>query len=104
MAITFDPEKNQRNIAERGLSFELATEIDWQAAYIREDTRRDYRETRFFVLAMIHDRLHALVITPRGEDIRVISLRKANRKEQILYDRQKAQRQDPGQNPEPRTH
>jgi len=89
MAITFDPAKNQRNIAERGLSFELAAEIDWQTAVIREDIRRDYGETRLLVLGMIRDRLHAIVVTPRGDQLRVISLRKANRKEQILYERQK---------------
>jgi uncharacterized protein len=62
MEIVFDPAKNERNIAQRGLSFELAAEVDWQTAQIREDTRRDYGETRLFVLGMIHDRLHALVI------------------------------------------
>ena len=91
MRLTFDPAKNARNIAARGLSFELAAEIDWHTALIREDTRRDYGETRLRVLGMIRDRLHALVITPRGEDVRVISLRKANGKEQILYEKQKAQ-------------
>ena len=88
--ITFDSAKNERNIAARGLSFELAAEIDWTTAQIREDTRKDYGETRLLVLGMIRDRLHALVITPRGEDVRVISLRKANRKEQIRYEKQKA--------------
>jgi len=28
MAVTFDPEKNARNIAERGLSFERVAELD----------------------------------------------------------------------------
>jgi hypothetical protein len=30
MAITFDPEKNARNIAERGLSFERVAELEWK--------------------------------------------------------------------------
>lgn len=95
MPITFDPAKNEQNIAERGISFELAADIDWETAQIREDTRKDYGETRLFILGMIRDRLHALVITPRGDDVRVVSLRKANKKEQILYEKQKAR---------PRTH
>jgi uncharacterized protein len=37
--ITFDSAKNERNVAARGLSFELAAEIDWTTAQIREDTR-----------------------------------------------------------------
>jgi len=44
MAISFDPEKNARNIAERGLSFERVVELDWDTAVVVEDTRRDYGE------------------------------------------------------------
>jgi len=42
MAITFDREKNAKNIAERELSFERVAELDWETAVIVEDTRRDY--------------------------------------------------------------
>ena len=42
MPIAFDPAKNQRNIAERGLSFELVEAFDWSAVQVIEDTRRDY--------------------------------------------------------------
>jgi len=46
MAITFDPEKNAKNIVERGLSFKWVAELDWDTALIIEDTRRDYGEPR----------------------------------------------------------
>ena len=85
MAIKFDRRKNARNIAERGLSFERVTDLDWSTAIIREDTRRDYREPRLLVMARLDGRLHAAVVTPRGEDLRVISFRKANRREARLY-------------------
>jgi uncharacterized DUF497 family protein len=88
MRFTFDPAKNERNIAERGLSFELASELEWDTALIVEDTRRDYGETRLRVLAPLHGRLHAVVVTPRRGDLRVISFRKANRKEEKLYEQQ----------------
>jgi len=45
MAVTFDPEKNARNIAERGLSFERVAELEWDTAVIAEDTRRDFGRT-----------------------------------------------------------
>jgi uncharacterized DUF497 family protein len=85
MAVTFDPEKNARNIAERGLSFERAAELDWGTAMIVEDTRRDYGEPRLRVIARLDGRLHALIVTPRGEDLRVISFRRASRREVRLY-------------------
>lgn len=86
MRITFDPAKNERNIAERGLSFELAAELEWDTALAVEDTRREYGETRLRVLALLHGRLHAVVVTPRMNELRVISFRKANRKEEKLYE------------------
>jgi uncharacterized DUF497 family protein len=85
MAITFDPEKNARNIAERGLSFERVADLDWDTAVVVEDTRRGYGERRLRVMARLEGRLHAAVVTPRGEDLRVISFRRANRREVKLY-------------------
>jgi uncharacterized DUF497 family protein len=85
MAITFDPEKSAKNVAERGLSFELVEKLEWDTAYVKEDIRKDYGETRLQVLAFLDDRLYAAVVTPRGEDLRVISFRKANKKEVKLY-------------------
>jgi hypothetical protein len=87
MAITFDPVKNARNIAERGLSFERVADLDWETAVITEDRRRDYGEPRLRVMACLDGRLHAAVMTPRGRDLRVISFRRANRREAGLYDK-----------------
>ena len=85
MAISFDPAKNARNIAERGLSFERVAELDWATAVVVEDTRRDYGEPRLRVVACLDGRLYAVVVTPRGEDLRVISFRRASRREVRLY-------------------
>lgn len=49
------------------------------------DLRRDYGETRLRVFGMIDSRLHVGVITRRGDVTRVISLRRANRREQRTY-------------------
>jgi len=87
MGVTFDPEKNARNIAERGLSFERVADLDWDTAVIVEDSRRDYGEPRLLVMARLHGRLHAAVVTPRGEDLHVISFRKANKREVKRYGR-----------------
>lgn len=88
MSITFDPRKNERNIAERGLSFELVEEFEWDSALVVEDVRRDYGERRFQALGLITGRLHALVFTPRAGRVHVISLRKANQREIGLYEAQ----------------
>lgn len=89
MRLTFDPAKNARNIVERGLSFELVAELDWETAVSQEDTRKDYGETRIQVLAFLGERLHAAVVTIRDDALHVISFRKANWKEVKWYEQEK---------------
>lgn len=91
MAITYDPEKNEKNIALRGISFDRADDFDWSSALIVEDLRKDYGERRFQALGFIEERLHVLVFTPRAGNVHVISLRKANEREVKRYETKKAQ-------------
>jgi uncharacterized DUF497 family protein len=88
MKIAFDPAKNAANIALRGLSFEMAKRFDFDSALILIDSRRDYGEVRYQAMGLIGNRLYFLVFTMRGQTLRVISLRLANRKEKALYDQQ----------------
>jgi uncharacterized protein len=88
MQIEFDPVKNNANIELRGLSFALVEELDWSTAIILEDLRRDYGERRFRVFGLIGTRLHTMIFTPRGEKVRVISLRKSNLAERTKYEHQ----------------
>jgi len=85
MRVTFDPAKNAKIVAERGLSFERVAELDWETALAIEDLRHDYGEKRLQVMAMLGRRLHVAVITYRGEAVHVISFRKANSKEAAWY-------------------
>lgn len=82
-----DPRKELRNIAARGLSLDLAELLDWTTALIWEDTRKDYGEPRYCVLGYIAGRLHSVVFTPREGKPRVISLRKANKREVKRYEK-----------------
>ena len=86
MEIEFDPAKNAASIRNRGLSLALATDFDFGAALIRVDTRRDYGETRFRGIGPLGDRIHVLVFTETASGIRVISFRKANKREVRDYE------------------
>ena len=86
LEISFDYRKSDRNEVERGLPFTLAEHLDWSLALIEEDIRKDYGERRYRALGTIADRLHALVFTPRGSALHVISLRRANAREVKYYD------------------
>jgi len=85
MEIEYDPKKNDRNIRQRGLSFDRVAEFDFSTAVVFRDSRRDYSEDRYVALGFLADRLHVLCFTPIAEGIRVISFRKANSRERARY-------------------
>ncbi len=89
MQIEFDPAKNEKNIRERGLSFERVTEFDFETAVFHVDDRRDYDETRIRALGFIEGRLYAIVFTEIPVGVRVISFRKANKREMRRYEEAK---------------
>jgi len=90
MEVSFDPIKNTQNIELRGLSFERAAEFEFATAWILVDNRKDYGETRYRAIGFLEERLHALVFTETQVGIRVISFRKANQREEKLYEQAKA--------------
>lgn len=81
MYIEFNSAKNEANITARGLSFEQAAEFDFGTARIWNDTRKTYPEARILALGYLGQRLHVLCFTPKAGGIRVISFRKANKRE-----------------------
>lgn len=87
MEIGFDPAKNANNIALRGLSFERVAEFDFQTAVLTVDSRHDYGETRMTAIGKLDDVLHILIFTMREETLRVISFRKANKREVRRYEK-----------------
>ena len=80
MEIEYDPNKNNRNIEQRGISFEQVHDFDWDTATIKEQIREAQTEQRFVAVGKINHRLHVLVFTLRNH-LRVIRLRKANDRE-----------------------
>ncbi|MDJ0827033.1 MAG: BrnT family toxin [Rhodobacter sp.] len=77
----WDATKAASNLEKHGVPFEDVYRFDWAGAIEAEDTRYDYGEMRMQALGKIDDRYHVLVYAPRGDTIRVISLRKANPRE-----------------------
>ena len=58
----------------------------WSTAYVIEDTRIDYGESRRIAIGDIGGRLHVVVFTVRADRVRIIGLRKANPREVKRYD------------------
>lgn len=89
MKIEFDPNKNQKNITERDLPFELVQDFEFETARYLIDDRADYGETRIRALGVLAGRVYALVFTEIPGGIRVISFRKANKREVAEYENSK---------------
>ena len=81
----WDEEKRLANLVKHGVDFADAGGLDWDAALTLRDTRGSYGEERFVSILPLGERLHVCVWTWRKPPRRLISLRKANRKEEALY-------------------
>ncbi len=88
MIISYDPNKNQRNIEQRELDFDRVSDLNWDDAWIYEDERSEYNEVRYIAYSMLYQRLHFVCFTETGDGIRVISFRKANSREVKRYEQQ----------------
>ncbi len=85
MRFEFDPAKDKANRAKHGVSLVLAVELDWEAALVWVDSRFEYNETRMIALAPKTGILYYVAFVDRGEVRRVISLRRAIRREVKHY-------------------
>lgn len=85
MRIDFDPAKDASNREKHGLSLALAAELDWDAALVWIDERFEYGELRMIALAPATGTLYCVAFTDRGSLRRIISLRRANRREVKHY-------------------
>jgi uncharacterized protein len=92
MRYEFDADKDEANLAKHGLSLRLAVDLDWDTATVGVDTRFDYGETRLVALAEHERRLYYVVFVERGPSRRIISVRRANRREVKRHARQSESR------------
>jgi len=88
MEITYDANKNNRNIVERGLSFDRVADFDFETALYSVDDRHEYGETRIVAIGYLENRLHVLCFVETENGVRVISFRKANSREVKHYESQ----------------
>ena len=85
MRIEFDPAKDATNQTKHGVSLALAGELDWEAALVWVDDRFEYDELRMIALAPKTEILYCVAFVDRGNVRRIISLRRANRREVKHY-------------------
>ncbi len=83
--ITWDENKRQRNLKKHELDF-LGCESVFDFAVVSwDDDREAYGELRINLLGWLNDHVVHITYTERGEDLHVISLRKAKKHEIRRY-------------------
>ena len=86
MRYEWDEAKNRSNIAKHGFDFADAARVLTGRCVTFVDNRVDYGEERFISIGTLGGEVVVVVHTPRGPDVtRIISMRKANRREQKIY-------------------
>jgi uncharacterized DUF497 family protein len=85
MRFTWHEPKRQVTLKRRGLDFAHAEHIFAGLTFTFEDEREDYGEERWVTLGLLRDRVVVIVHTETEDEIRVISMREADKDEQLLF-------------------
>jgi uncharacterized DUF497 family protein len=85
MTYEWDEKKNKTNEKKHGLNFADAEYVFGGQVLTVEDVGEDYGEQRFNCLGLLEDRVVHITYTERGDITHIISMRKANKREQKIY-------------------
>jgi hypothetical protein len=85
MSYEWDEQKRLVNVKKHGIDFIDVPEVFDDDVVIIPDERFDYGKTRFILMGILKSQVVVVAYTERGENIRIISARKATKNEQIYY-------------------
>ncbi len=85
MPFEYDAGKSAENKRKHGIDFEEAQEL-WADAHLVEVPARTTDEPRWLLIGMIDEKHWSAVITRRGENIRLISVRRSRDEEVAIYE------------------
>lgn len=85
MKFEWDTAKNESNIRKHNLDFCDAELVFEKYMLRRLDNRQHYMEERIIALGELDKAVVVVVYTHRGDFIRIISMRRANRHERKIY-------------------
>ena len=86
MQYEWDENKRIWTLLKHDVDFIDAEKFQWNSAKVTIDNRHTYNEERYVAIGFIEDRLHVMAFTLRDGSIRIISLRKANKREVDNYE------------------
>jgi uncharacterized protein len=85
MVFEFDPVKSESNRIKHGIDF-LEAQALWSDPMLLEIPAKTTDEPRYLVIGLLDDKHWSVVMTYRGDKIRLISVRRARAEEVALYE------------------
>ena len=85
MRFSWHEPKRQATFRKRGLDFADAEYVFTGSIFTFEDDRKDYGEQRWVTLGLLREKVVVIVHTESEDEIHIISMREANKNEQILF-------------------
>ncbi len=87
MGFEYDLDKSVENRRKHGIDFEEAQEL-WADSGLVEIPARTTDEARWLLVGKIAEKHWSAVITRRGENVRLISVRRSREEEVAIYESQ----------------
>ena len=85
ISFEFDPAKSETNRTKHGIDFVEAQDL-WHDPMLLEIPVRTDDEPRYLMIGLIDRKHWSAVITYRGTNVRLISVRRARTEEVVLYE------------------
>lgn len=86
MKLEWDDNKNRINRGKHGIDFVEAWDFSWEDAVLADRSRHADGEARFAAIGWLHGKLYTVIFTRRDDSFRIISLRRANAKEEAFHE------------------
>ena len=81
----YDEQKSRANLDKHGIDFVTAQAL-WDDPYLIEIPAKTLDEPRFLMIGCIDQKHWSAVVTPRNENIRIISVRRSRVEEVAIYE------------------
>jgi len=85
MGFEYDPDKNAENKRTHDIDFEVAQKL-WADSALMEIPARTTDEPRWLLIGRIDEKHWSAIITRRGDNIRIISVRRSRDEEVAIYE------------------
>ncbi len=81
----YDPKKSRSNLKKHGIDFEQA-QVLWEDPNLVKITARSDDEPRSLIIARLNKQFCSAIVTDRGEEVRIISVRRSRVTEVEIYE------------------